>query len=160
MCGPRFRGVQGPTTLLRCSFNVESRLTAPSPVFDRVSTSSEAGIDSPLFRRRFSVPITLRQKRETVFHETITLSFCNSSLMVSNEAPFCRNAAMSSLYFINARNSFGVRSNSCAASRNDCRWGCSASIKSICFWPDVGRDLSQRCPNVVQHLSGRFLADA
>jgi hypothetical protein len=53
-----------------------------------------------------------------------------------------------------------VRSNSFAASRNDCVWGCSDSIKSICFWPDCGPDLSQRCPNVVQHLSGRFLGDA
>ena len=143
MCGPRFRGVQGPTTLLRWSFNAESRLTVSSPLFDRFSTGSEVGMPSALFLRRFSVPMTLRQKREMVFQETLTSSFCSSSLMVSNEAPFWRNAAMSSLYFINARNSFGVRSNACAASRKDCFWGCSFSIKSIRSWPNCGQDLSQ-----------------
>ncbi len=158
MCGPRFRGVQGPTTLLRCSFNAESRLTVSSPFFDRFSTGSEVGMPSALFLRRFSVPMTLRQKRDTVFQETVTSSFCNSSLMVPNEAPFWRNAAMSSLYLINCRKSFGVRSNSCAASRNDCLCDCSASIKSICFWPVCGQIVSQCCPKRVQPLSGQFLA--
>lgn len=74
----------------------------------------------PVFLRRFSEPSTLRQNRETVFHETCTFSFWSNSLMVSNDAPLWRKLAISSLYRINSRNNFDVRLYVCAASRKDC----------------------------------------
>jgi len=146
MCGPRFLAGQEPDSLSRCAFNAAVKLIDPALI--------DVGFASALFLRRFSLPIILRQKRETVFQDAFTLSFCSNSLMVSNEAPFCRNATISSLYFINSRNSFGVRSYSCAASRNDCLVGWLASIKSKRFWPGCGQVMSQRCPNLVQPLSG------
>lgn len=154
MCGPRFLAGQEPDSLSRCAFNAAVKLIDPALIFDRLSAGSDVGFASALFLRRFSVPIILRQKRETVFQDAFTLSFCSNSLMVSNEAPFCRNATISSLYFINSRNSFGVRSYSCAASRNDCLVGWLASITSKRFWPGCGQVMSQRCPNLVQPLSG------